>query len=389
MHNKISDVDVAIIGGGVVGCILSYLLAREGIEVCVLEKGELCSGASDLNTETVYGQLFLTTDSYDPTIKRQASMIKSCFHSLDMWEAISRELGAKSRIVQGGTIMVVGPEMDMNRIRQKITLDAILGGKTRIISRDEIKERAPGITNDCVAGLLAPNEGKLDLHAVLTAIFSAMQDLGVQSLTSTRVDDINIGTNQTIITTEHGDVVCRRLVMAGGRWNASLSKKIGWNTKITTHRMHGVLTEEVSPILNYSLLHSGHRSTLTQMHNGAFKVVGGWPVTYRGAHVQHSLSAPSVPSVLQSAKHLFPRVSGLEVRKTWTSYMSAPIDDLPIVGPIPGCKNCFMIATTLMGDTLAPLLATTMAEWLLRQHVSMDALAFRADRPSLRQIVFT
>ena len=39
-----SDTDVVIIGGGVIGVCSAYYLAQKGIQVTLLEKGEIASG---------------------------------------------------------------------------------------------------------------------------------------------------------------------------------------------------------------------------------------------------------------------------------------------------------------------------------------------------------
>ena len=38
--------DAVVIGGGVVGCASAYYLAKAGVDVCLIEKGPLGSGAS-------------------------------------------------------------------------------------------------------------------------------------------------------------------------------------------------------------------------------------------------------------------------------------------------------------------------------------------------------
>src|SRR5215510_105854 len=41
-----SDVDVLVIGGGVIGVCSAYYLAQRGIKVTLIEKGEIASGCS-------------------------------------------------------------------------------------------------------------------------------------------------------------------------------------------------------------------------------------------------------------------------------------------------------------------------------------------------------
>ena len=48
--NPLPDsVDVAIIGGGIVGCSAAYFLAREGVRVAVFEKGRIAGEQSGRN----------------------------------------------------------------------------------------------------------------------------------------------------------------------------------------------------------------------------------------------------------------------------------------------------------------------------------------------------
>ena len=47
MSNK--SVRAVVIGGGILGAAVSYFLARQHVDVVVLEQGELCSGASGGN----------------------------------------------------------------------------------------------------------------------------------------------------------------------------------------------------------------------------------------------------------------------------------------------------------------------------------------------------
>ena len=49
------DYDVAVIGGGVVGCAAARELSRYELSVCLLEKTEdVCSGTSKANSDIVH-----------------------------------------------------------------------------------------------------------------------------------------------------------------------------------------------------------------------------------------------------------------------------------------------------------------------------------------------
>ena len=49
--------DVIVIGGGLAGCATAYYLAADGVEVLLLEQGDLNSGASGNNAGSLHAQL--------------------------------------------------------------------------------------------------------------------------------------------------------------------------------------------------------------------------------------------------------------------------------------------------------------------------------------------
>ena len=50
LKRRVSNNTVAVIGSGIAGCILSYTLAKKGINVDLFEKSDqICSGASLMN----------------------------------------------------------------------------------------------------------------------------------------------------------------------------------------------------------------------------------------------------------------------------------------------------------------------------------------------------
>src|SRR5262245_55940647 len=51
------DTDVLIAGGGLAGCALAHYLAREGVEVALVERGELNREASGTNAGSFHFQI--------------------------------------------------------------------------------------------------------------------------------------------------------------------------------------------------------------------------------------------------------------------------------------------------------------------------------------------
>ena len=58
LKKNTSNTKVAVIGSGIAGCVLSYTLAKKGIEVDLYEKSDsICSGASSHELLVTYPRL--------------------------------------------------------------------------------------------------------------------------------------------------------------------------------------------------------------------------------------------------------------------------------------------------------------------------------------------
>ena len=53
---KDTNVDVCIVGGGIVSAITAYLLMNSGLSVCILEKDRVCTGVTANTTAKITSQ---------------------------------------------------------------------------------------------------------------------------------------------------------------------------------------------------------------------------------------------------------------------------------------------------------------------------------------------
>src|SRR5512145_3352262 len=80
-HALPSVVDVAVIGGGIVGCSAAYFLAREGMRVAVFEKGRVAGEQSGRNWGWVRQQ------------GRSPVELPLMIESIGLWKSLPEALG--------------------------------------------------------------------------------------------------------------------------------------------------------------------------------------------------------------------------------------------------------------------------------------------------------
>ncbi|HHY37687.1 MAG TPA: FAD-binding oxidoreductase, partial [Clostridia bacterium] len=101
--------DVAVIGGGVVGCAITYYLKKKGADVVLIEKNEIGSGASGVNPGFVV------------TLYREHPVLVSmALDQAKRFEALSDELGIDLEYEPSGGMIPVFDEREKEAVSRLI-----------------------------------------------------------------------------------------------------------------------------------------------------------------------------------------------------------------------------------------------------------------------------
>ncbi|MGH6908511.1 MAG: NAD(P)/FAD-dependent oxidoreductase, partial [Aestuariivirga sp.] len=102
-----SDIDfprktaVAVIGGGIVGVSTALELAERGIDVVLLEKGEIAAEQSSRNW------------GWCRQMGRDPREIPLILQSLDLWRGMSRRINADTGFVQSGIVYLCETDAEL------------------------------------------------------------------------------------------------------------------------------------------------------------------------------------------------------------------------------------------------------------------------------------
>ena len=101
-----TTVDVAIIGGGLMGCFSAYFLRQQGRSVAVIEKDRVCAAASAVN----FGNLRLQG--------RNPAEFPLSLRAHAIWEDLARLTGEDCGVVSGGHVYLGFAPGDQPKLEQ-------------------------------------------------------------------------------------------------------------------------------------------------------------------------------------------------------------------------------------------------------------------------------
>ena len=173
--------DVTIIGAGVSGCSLAYELSKYNVKAVLVEKeNDVSIGTTKANSAIVHAGFDAANGSL---------MAKLNVRGNEMMEQLSKDLDFSFK--RNGSLVICRSEEDMPNLQALYERGVKNGVKDlRIISREELVEMEPNITDDAVAALYAPTGGIVCPFNLNIALAENANVNGVEFKFNTEVIDI-------------------------------------------------------------------------------------------------------------------------------------------------------------------------------------------------------
>jgi glycine/D-amino acid oxidase-like deaminating enzyme len=361
------ETDVLIVGGGLAGAALAWFLAREGVEVTLVERGELNREASGTNAGSFHFQVALhqltamdTSDIHDKLLTE----VRLHVEAAEVWKELERELDGPLDIHVTGGLMAAETDEELRLLYDKQVIERDAGLEVHVLTGQELRDFAPYLGPTIVGATYCPQEGHAN-PALATPLFALRAtQKGAQIRTHAGVTGIAVdqdaGAGRFTVDTARGRIRASRLVNAAGAWAKPLGEMVGLDPPLRASGLHINVTEAREAVLGPMVQHIGRRLTLKQSANGSFIIGGGWPSRPEPVG-RYSTMWESMAGNTAVAIDVVPLLRDVRIVRTWSGVMAFTHDLAPMVGEsrrVPGYHS--LMATT--GFTLSPLMARLLAE---------------------------
>jgi glycine/D-amino acid oxidase-like deaminating enzyme len=360
--------DVLVVGGGLAGTALAYYLARHGVEVVLVERGELNREASGTNAGSFHFQIAihqLTAAETENVRDRLTTEVRLHAEAAEVWKGLERELEGALGIHFTGGLMVAETEEQLRLLHEKRVIEEESGLDIEIYEGDELRDFAPYLAPDLLGASFCPQEGHADpaLAAPLFALRAVEAGAAIRTNTPVTAIDVapDAGARRFTVTTPAGPIHARRIVNAAGAWANEVASLAGLRLPLRSEGLHLNVTEPREHVLEPMVQHIGRRLTLKQTANDTFIIGGGWPARPEPRPRRYSTTWESMAGNVAVAVRVMPLLADVRIVRTWSGVMAFTDDLAPVVGEsrrLPGYHT--LVATT--GFTLSPLMARLLAE---------------------------
>lgn len=353
--------DVAIIGGGVIGCSIAYHLAQLGMtNVVVFERKRVASGATGICPGGIRQQF-----------EGQAECILAQ-RSMRFFERVNEILEPEMPFVfeRTGYLFVAESEERMARFRRNVEMQNRLGIPSEVLDSDQISAIVPVMVRDGIVGAaFCGEDGFLeDCDGVTNRLLRCARDRGVR-LQLQGITSIEVKNGSWMLTTESEIWSVGKVVLAAGVDSAGIARWAGVELPIMAERRRLAYTEpwpeKVLPPLVVALDRSFAGK---QLSNGVFYL--GWL-----GETGNSDDLTFVERALSGGATLFPVLAELPVRRVIAGHYDLTPDARPILGTVAGLDGLYIAAgfsghgfmlAPAVGECLAKLVAGEAADPVLK-----------------------
>ena len=211
-----AQVDVAIVGGGIIGITAALELAQRGQSVAVLEKGVVAGEQSSRNWGWCRQQ------------NRDHRELPLAQLALRRWSEFAAELGEDTGFRRTGLVYASNDLADIARWESWAAKARLLGMETRLLSGAEVAAMLPGNSRAWRGGVYSPTDGRAEPALAAPVLARAAQRLGVAILQNCAVRALDIeGGRVRGVITERGRVRAEAVLLAGGAWSGLLLRHHG------------------------------------------------------------------------------------------------------------------------------------------------------------------
>lgn len=368
--------DVAVIGGGIVGSAIAYEISKFAVTLALIEREpDVGEGTSKANS----GIAHTGFDSKPGTL--ESRLLK---RARTLWPQVVEELGIP--FVPCGAIMVARNETEMQTVSDKVYPNALANeAEVRLLTREEVLELAPYVTNNVVGGLHIPGESLVDPFWVTRAYAEAAVSRGAKALIGDGVVGLVAieGGERIEITLASGKrIVASCVVNAAGLWSDEVAAMIGDTSfALTPRRGQFYLSEDDLGISMIILPVPNEKSKgilVTPLAIGG--IIAGPTAEDMEDKTDRSTTTGGLDLVLEATRHLVPAIksahfirqfAGLRAVSAVGDYIIRPATTTPRLLHVAGIRST--------GVSASPAIAWRVAETL----AGMGLLEVRTCRPTL------
>ena len=383
------ETDVLVVGGGLLGCAVAYYLARAGTDVVVIERDELNTQASGTNAGNLHAQIphsFFTGEEEeygDGRADLRAEMGRMrplLLAAIEEWKELdrtmARDFGIDLEVAITGGLMVAETDAQMRVLEEKVVFERQFGLEAEIIRGNELRERAPYVSEHMIGAEYCPSEGTANPLVAAPALARGAEAAGARIFRQTALAGLECAPQGFEATTSRGRIRAGKVFAAAGGWIGEVAAMLGVDVRTRRDPIQIIVTEPARRTADHLIYFADQRLTMKQTRSGNFVIGGAWPGRWHdvtglpvnlGSHLAYSAWV---------ARRAVPGLGHLRIIRTWAAGSPATARGIPVLGEAASVPGFFVGLFPYFGFTAGPFFGRMAADMISGRAPACDPSPF-------------
>jgi D-amino-acid dehydrogenase len=410
---------VLIIGGGAIGLCTAYYLRERGVDVTLLDKGEIGHGCSLANAGLVAPSHFIPlahpgviTQSLrwlldpessfyvkprlDPEliswiwrfkrsstrehVQRSMGLLRDlALESLRLFEALARLDDAEFELARHGLLVLHRTEKARSALVHEAELARRLGLRAVVLDRARLQALDPGVRFRAAGAVHFPDDAHISPSRFVQAMHGIVERRGAAIRSGAEVLGFETANGRVAgVRTVVGTFRAETIILAGGAWSPVLVRDIGIRLPLQAGKGYSITFEGPETTPSIPMLLTEARVAITPFGN-SLRFAGTMELAGLDLSINHRRVDAILEAVPRYVEALIPGPSGRG--EVWAGLRPLTPDGLPYVGRFKAYSN--LIAATghaMIGITLAPATGKLISEIVTGGAPSIDIRSLSPDR---------
>jgi D-amino-acid dehydrogenase len=409
--------DVLVVGGGVVGVCIAHSLIERGARTTLLERGEICSGASHGNGGWIFpsesapipgpgvireslpwlldpaspfwiqprASLALLRWLWDFRRACNASAQRESFRlrralslaSLERFGELAKKLDFDFGFTQRGLTLIFQTAKAMRDAQHEVDLLEAAGGSAKWLGVAALREEIPGLSSDLAGGLEFPADAHITPGGFVRGLAADVARRGAAIETHTEVLGVEWSRRGPVrVRTTRGDFSADEVVLATGAWTPELTRGLGLRIPVEAAKGYSITVERPEAYPDLPLALAEGMVFVTPM--GSQLRFGG---TLELAGLDMRMNRRRVDALARTVRRYLPGIPRTPTIEIWRGLRPLTPDDLPILGRPAGTSG-LILATGhgMSGISQGPISGELIAQLASGETPEIDLTPFSPDR---------
>lgn len=377
LHKNINT-DIAIIGAGITGALVTWYLTQAGIKCALVDKRHVATGSTAASTSLI--QYEIDTPLHE-LIKKVGhdNAVRSyelCLKSINTLKSICNKISNKEIFEKKCSLQIASHKKDVKalekefEVRKSLDFDVDLLDAKQLLSKFNLKKEA---------GILSKNAAQVDAYLITHALLHAIQKSGNNIYDHTEIVNIEHRKQGVVLKTQQGHIISsKKLIIACGYESQRyLSKKV--QDIFTTYV---ILTEPLRQkkiwYNNCLIWETADPYLYMRITNENRILIGGKDTPYR-VRDPFALRDRKAIDLQKSFQKLFPHLP-CKIDFKWAGAFATTKEGLPFIGCVPERPNTYFALGFGGNGITFSVIAAQIITNLINGKNDKDAALFSFDR---------